>query len=89
MASVRRRLARNRITPRVFAVWGARAEVLLTGAALGGWYALTYGLAGLLGTKVWPLSVGVLLLSGCGWKLLWRIVTDGLYDLTREEKRHA
>lgn len=62
----------------------ARAEILLTIALLGGWALVTWGIALLTTWKVWPISGGLLLLSCGGWRLLWTIVSDGLYMLTRK-----
>ncbi len=71
----------------VLPLWRIRAEILLSLALLTGWAALTWGIALLTTPKVWPLSVGVLLLSLCGWRLLWTVFSHGLYSLTREEQR--
>lgn len=61
------------------------AELLLTAAALGGWTLLTRTVAGWLGPEVWSVSVGVLLLSLCGWRYLGTVAIHGLYVLSREE----
>jgi protein-S-isoprenylcysteine O-methyltransferase Ste14 len=63
------------------------AEILLTIALLGGWALVTWGVALLTTWKVWAISAGLLLLSCGGWKLLWVIVTDGLYAPTRVKRR--
>lgn len=63
-----------------------RAEVAVAIALLGGWLALTIGLASLLGHRVWPFAIALLLLSLGGWKLCWTLATCGLYKLTREPK---
>lgn len=65
----------------------ARAELAATAALLGGWASLTAGVAALTTPHVWPISIGLLLLSLCGWKFLATLVTHGLYVLTREERR--
>lgn len=61
----------------------ARAELLTAGAMVSGWMLVTYGVVVLTAPIAWAFSLGVLLLSLAGWRLLWRIVSDGLYDLTR------
>jgi hypothetical protein len=71
------------------AIVEALPEILTAMAFLGGWLLLTYGVARLLSDIVWPLSGGLLLLSLGGWKLLWKLSTDGLYVLTRSAKRRA
>ena len=68
-------------------IYAARAEILVSAAMLGGWALLTYGIALLTTPKVWPISGGLLLLSAGGWRLLWTIVSYGLYSLTREAPR--
>jgi hypothetical protein len=68
------------------AVNDARAE-LLTGIALvGGWTLVTQGIAQLTTTKVWPISVGLLLLLLCGVQWLHRVFMRGLYRLYLDEK---
>lgn len=61
-------------------------ELAVTVGAILGWALLTGGLAAVLPTHakaLWLASAGMLLLSLCGWKFLWTIVTTGLYTLTR------
>lgn len=65
----------------------ARAEILLTIAMLGGWFLVTLGIVQFTTPKVWPLSAGVLLLSCCGWRMLWTVASYGLYGLTRTNNR--
>jgi hypothetical protein len=60
-------------------------ELAFTGAVLAGWALLTTFAAAFAGPRVWLLSGGLLLLSGCGWKFLYRIARDGLYVLSRRE----
>lgn len=64
-----------------------KAEILLSVALLLGWFLLTYGIALLTSPVVWPLSIGVLLLSTAGWRMLWAILSYGFYGLTRADKR--
>lgn len=63
--------------------WGSRAEILTTLAFVGGWLMITWGLAELVTVWIWPISLGALLLSAGGWGLLFEVVRDGLYTLTR------
>lgn len=68
---------------------GALAELLLVAALLGGWASLTVGVAAIPGARariVWPISIGLLLLSGCGWGFLARIAIVGIYARTRKSK---
>lgn len=61
----------------------ALPEILTTAALLGGWLLLTLGVVALTSPLAWLFSGGLLLISLAGWKLLWRLATDGLYTLTR------
>lgn len=82
-AAIRSLVAISRAVEIVGAVNRVRAEILTTAAMLGGWALVTWGIALLTTWKAWPISAGLLLLSCGGWKLLWVIVSDGLYTLTR------
>ena len=62
-------------------------EVLLAIALLTGWLLITAGVARLTSAIAWLFSIGLLLLLLCGWRLVWRLFSDGLYDLSRERKR--
>lgn len=62
------------------------AEILLTGAFVSGWLSLTLGLARLLVPEVWLISVGLLLISVGGWRMLRTVAVEGLYALTRPKK---
>jgi hypothetical protein len=53
-------------------------------AALLGWAALTAGLVQLTHPAVGLVSVGLLLLSLTGWRLVWTVMREGLYRLTEE-----
>jgi cytochrome b561 len=66
-----------------------RAELLVAGALLLGWLLITQGIAQLTAPVAWTFSIGLLLLLLCGWRLLWRLFSDGLYDLTRERPRNG
>lgn len=63
------------------------AEAALAVALLVGWGLVTLAVARLVhrGDIVWPLSLGLLLLSASGWRLLALVVLDGLYTLTRDK----
>lgn len=62
-------------------------EIAVAVTALAGWLLTTAGMASPLAPKsaraLWLASIGILLLSLCGWKFLFTIVTNGLYVLTR------
>lgn len=73
--------ARDVVSP----LWKARAEILTASALLAGWALLTHGIALLTTPKVWPLSAGLLLLSLCGYRLLWAIASHGLYMLALKD----
>lgn len=60
-----------------------RAELLTAGAFLAGWALLTWAIARLTAPEAWLVSAGLLLLSLGGWKLLWTVITEGLYTLTK------
>lgn len=62
-------------------------ELLLAIALLTGWLLITAGVAQLTSAIAWLFSIGLLLLLLCGWRLVWRLFSDGLYDLSRERKR--
>lgn len=64
-----------------------RAEILVSLAVTAAWSFLTWGIASLLVWEVWPLSAGLFLLSLAGWRFVWTIARDGLYALTREDRR--
>jgi hypothetical protein len=64
-------------------VWDLRAELLQALALLAGWLLVTFGLVELTTPKVWPLSIGLLLLSLCGWKWLASLFGHGLYTLVQ------
>lgn len=65
----------------------AKAEIALTCAGLLGWYFLTSAVSLLSFVSagvVWRVSAGLLFLSLSGWRLLYKIASRGLYDLTRD-----
>lgn len=75
--------ARRRLRDVVSAVWRIRSELLVAIALLAGWSLITYGVAALTAPIAWAFSSGLLLMLLCGWRLLWRVFSDGLYDLSR------
>ena len=62
----------------VFRVW---PEALQAAGILIGWALLTWGIAALLVWQVWPISGGLLLLSGAGWRPMTNIFVEGIYEL--------
>lgn len=62
------------------------AKALHMTAILGGWAALTYGVASLMVPEVWPISLGLLLLSAAGWSHLRVLAGAGIYALWRRSK---
>lgn len=62
------------------------AEIATGAAFVAGWLLVTWGVASLTAWEAWPISIGLLLISSGGWKLLRRFATDGLYDLMGERK---
>ncbi len=60
-----------------------RAELLTAAALLAGWLLITWWVAMLTSWRVWPFSLGLLLVSCGGWRLLYAVARDGLYALTR------
>jgi hypothetical protein len=67
-----------------------RAEVSTALSIAAGWVLLTHGIASLLPNgQVWPISSGLFLLSATGWRFLYTVARDGLYALTRDERRRG
>jgi hypothetical protein len=66
-----------------------RAEILTAVAWLAGWALLTAAagavVQGAWVAAIWRGSAGVLLLALPGLKLLWVVLTEGLYSLTRND----
>jgi len=56
-------------------------------AIVGGWAALTQGIAVLTTPAVWWISLGLFLLSAAGWGHLRVLATTGLYTLRRRVER--
>ena len=61
-----------------------RAEILTALAWLCGWALVTWGV---VSWSLWPVSAGLLSISLGGWRLLYVVVRDGLYTLTRDDRR--
>mgnify|MGYP001598085413 CR=1 FL=1 len=66
--------------------WAIRwcGEILTGSAFVTGWLLLTWAAASLLVWQVWPASIGALLISCGGWKLLGTMAREGLYALMRK-----
>lgn len=63
-----------------------RADLLTAAAFLAGWLLITAGIAELPSRRsVWLLSSGALSICLGGPRLLWSVLTTGLYALTRPE----
>lgn len=63
-----------------------RAELLTSLAALAGWGAITHGVVRALDASwLWWISGGLLLLGLVGYRLLLRVLRDGLYVLSRDD----
>lgn len=68
------------------ALFGVQAEILDALAIVVGWCALTYGLASVFEMwELYPISLGLFLLSIVGWGHLRKIFTVGLYTLSRDD----
>lgn len=63
------------------------AEILQLVAIVVGWLLVTRGVVALSTPKVWPISIGLLLLSVAGWGYLATFFWCGLYKLTHSETR--
>ena len=68
----------------VLAALASWRPVLHVCAILGGWAALTAGIAGLTVPAAWWISLGLLLLSAAGWGHLRVLASVGLYALRRK-----
>lgn len=86
---VSKHLKRGAVAIRSFtrAVWEIRAEILTATGLIGGWLLVTWGLPAITSWKVWPISIGILLLSAAGWEFILNLARKGLYHLSREENR--
>jgi hypothetical protein len=61
-----------------------RTTAIATGVALVlGWLLITAGLP-FRPRIVWPVSLGLLLITAAGWRLLFTIGSHGLYALTKD-----
>lgn len=61
-----------------------RAELLTALTWLSGWLLLT---AAIDRRSLWLGSIGLLCISLGGWRLLWVVLTQGLYTLTRGARK--
>lgn len=70
-------------------IYRAAPEILFAVAALAGWAALTVGVRVVThgAPAVWPLAIGVLLMSACGWGLLGKLAYRGVYVVWRQSKK--
>jgi hypothetical protein len=69
----------------LLALSNSRAECLVAFAFIAGWLLLSAGIAALTSPVAWLFSLGLLGISLGGWKVFWRLITAGLYALTRED----
>jgi hypothetical protein len=63
------------------------AELLTAAAFLAGWLLVTWGVASLTVWQVWPVSLGLLLISAGGWKVLAQLVAHGLHPVPGQPKK--
>jgi hypothetical protein len=76
---------RARINSAATQVRKAKAEILVACAIVGGWASLTSAVAIYIRPAVtWRVSIAVLLFSLAGWRFVGRIVSQGLYKLSRD-----
>ena len=68
------------------AAWAGRAEFLQAVVLLLGWMLVTRAIAQLTSPTVWDISIGVLLLSICGWKFLGLLFWRGIYSITQDKR---
>ncbi|PRX19222.1 hypothetical protein BX659_1393 [Orenia metallireducens] len=61
-------------------------EIWLCLAWISGWIFVTWSLVDLFGNWIWKLSGGLLLLGLVGYRFIFKIVLDGLYVLSLEDK---
>lgn len=62
-----------------------RAEIALSAAAIVGWTLVTSAIAHYFAAGVvWRVSAGLFFLSLCGWRMLFKIASSGLYTLSRD-----
>jgi hypothetical protein len=63
------------------------AETLWTAGFFAGWALMSWGFSLIWGWKVWPFAGGLLLLSMCGWRVLFLMARDGLYALSKDDDK--
>ena len=61
-------------------------EGLQATGIISGWMLITFGIASLLTWEVWPISIGILVLSFVGWGHLRVVFGQGFYTLSRPSK---
>ena len=77
----------RRVAAVIAAVWDGRAELVQAVVLLLGWVLVTRAIAQLTRpTVVWDISIGVLLLSICGWKFLGLLFWRGLYSINQDKR---
>jgi hypothetical protein len=64
----------------------ALPEIATATAFITGWLLITKGVADLTRPAVWPISIGLLFMSLCGWRLIRTVFTAGLYALSQRAK---
>lgn len=68
-----------------------RAEILAACSWLAGYGLVTWAVVAASGADwaafIWRLALGMLLLALPGIRLLWVVLRDGLYTLTRDDRR--
>lgn len=69
------------------AILGVLPEILTSLALAGGWALITWGIALLTAPVAWLFSIGILLISLGGWRMLWEIGTRGLYAMSQGTRR--
>ena len=85
---IERRLIPPAVAERVAPLRRCTAELALAAAFVLGWLLITFAVARLVrrADVVWPLSLGLLLVSAGGWRMLALIAADGLYTLTKDRE---
>ncbi len=69
---------------RVLRLWPEALQVV---GILSGWALVTFGMASLLVWQVWPISLGLLVLSTVGWGHMRVLFGKGLYKLSRDVRK--
>ena len=69
---------------RVLRLWPEALQVV---GILCGWALITFGIASLLVWQVWPISLGLLILSMVGWGHMRKLAVKGLYELSLDRPK--